>query len=171
MKPPPDPIPERENVLSLWRELHQYARSAAADLTDELMVAQPVPGRTMNHPAWIFSHLWAYGPVLAGILRGEPVADPRDHPFGMGSVPADDLERYGAREDVLQRYFNSYAEAAAVYECVGPDVVDRATPVERWLGRFPTVRALPMQFLVRHNATHLGQLSAWRRAMGLPAVS
>ena len=44
------------------------------------------------------------------------------------------------------------------------------TPLERWRPRFPCVVDLPGQFFVKHNATHLGQLSAWRRAGGRPAV-
>lgn len=162
--------PPGESVLSCWAELRAYAMRLVADLSDEQMVAQPVPGAVMNHPAWILSHLSAYAPVLAGILRGEAVRDPLDHRYGRNSRPEADPDAYLPREDLIRLYCQSYDDAADAVRAVPTRRLREATPIQRWRSRFATIGDLPIQFLVKHNAVHLGQLSAWRRAGGLAPV-
>ncbi len=160
----------RDPIVANWRELRAYAVALVADVGDDAMVGQPVDGVVMNHPAWILSHLAAYGPVVEGILRGEPVEDPLHHPFGRGSVPSPDRSLYLPKGALLDALCDGYDRAADALLAADDSVLERPTPIERWLGRFPTVAFLPSQFFVKHMATHLGQLSAWRRAGGLGPV-
>src|SRR5690606_7300972 len=74
-------------VARTWDKQEDYARRLLADLSDEDMVSQPVPGVTLNHPAWTLSHLTVYSPVLSAILRAEPFEDPINSPFGRDSSP------------------------------------------------------------------------------------
>ena len=53
--------PVSNAIVAQWRELREVAANLVADLTDEQMVGQPVAGVTMNHPAWVLSHLSATG--------------------------------------------------------------------------------------------------------------
>ena len=64
----------------------------------------------------------------------------------------------------------NYYEAAEALRNLTERDLAAETPLERWRPRFPCVIDLPGQFFVKHNATHLGQLSAWRRAGGRPPV-
>jgi len=41
---------------------------------------------------------------------------------------------------------------------------------ERMRSRFATVGQMIYGLMTAHEATHLGQFSAWRRAIGLPSV-
>ena len=159
-----------EPIIAHWRELREYAISLVADLDDQDMVSQPVPGVTMNHPAWVLSHLWAYAPVLTGILRNESIEDPLNHRYGRTSRPEPDLAEYLPRAELIESYIMGYDAAAEALVAAPSEHLASPTPITRWLDRFPTVAYLPAQFLLKHNALHLGQLSAWRRAGGRPPV-
>jgi hypothetical protein len=50
-----------------------------------------------------------------------------------------------------------------------PEALARPAP-ERMRSRFPTVANVLLGLMTSHFASHLGQLSAWRRAVGLPSV-
>jgi hypothetical protein len=164
---PPDFV---ASVLSMTAEHADYTRRLVADLRDEQMIAQPVAGVVMNHPAWILCHLSVYGPVMAACLRGEPFDDPRTHRFGMGSRPVNDLAAYPPRERVIAEHVAGCSAAAEALRAASPARLAEPPPLERWKGRFPDIAFLVMHLMVRHPAVHLGQLSAWRRAMGLPPV-
>ena len=43
-------------ILISWRRNGAYALRLVEGLTPEQFVAQPIPGRVMNHPAWVLSH-------------------------------------------------------------------------------------------------------------------
>ncbi len=169
-------------TLSNYRELREYACRLVADLSDADMVRQPdrvvpagpsspsSPLQAMNHAAWILSHLAAYAPVVAAILRAEPAYDPLNHEHGRNSAPVSDPAAYLPKAELIAHYCRVYDDAAAALETCPPARLLEPTPIERWRPRFPIIADLPVQFLVKHNATHLGQLSAWRRACGWPGV-
>jgi hypothetical protein len=124
----------------------------------------------MNHAAWILSHLSAYAPVVAAILRGGPARDPLNHEHGRNSAPVADPAAYLPRADLIAHYCTVYDDAAAALEACPAARLLEPTPIERWRPRFALLADLPVQFLIQHYASHLGQLSAWRRACGWPAV-
>jgi hypothetical protein len=62
------------------------------------------------------------------------------------------------------------AVAAALRE-TDASILQSEMPVERLRERFPQVGVILPYLVVRHEALHLGQLSTWRRTMGLPATS
>jgi len=156
--------------IRAWHEVRGYAQRLVADLADDDMLAQPVPGVVMNHPAWILSHCALYGPLLAGMLRGEAVEDPKGHRYGFGSQPLDDASAYLPKQELLDRFVAVFDDAAEALRAVTEARLAEPTPLERFRPRFPRIVDLPGQFFVKHNMTHLGQLSAWRRAGGRPAV-
>lgn len=157
-------------TATFWPELRGYAQRLVADLDESEMVAQPVDGVVMNHPAWILGHLGAYGDVLAAILRGSDVTDPIDHPFGRGTIPSANRDDYPSRDDLLRTFIDGYDASVDALAVATPERLAEPPPIDRWAARFPTIGHLPVQFVIRHNAMHLGQLSAWRRAMGRGAV-
>lgn len=134
------------------------------------MVAQPVPSVVMNHPAWILGHLSAYPPVLTTMLVRRTPMDPKDHPFGKDSKPTGDLSVYGSKSAILDEYLRVHDELAVTMERVDAAVLDDPIGVPRWRERFPTVGHACVYLMTTHEATHLGQLSAWRRAGGRPSV-
>ena len=152
--------------LNLW-----YSQKLVADVPDEQMCAQPVAGRVMNHPAFLLGHLaWAAGDVATGLL-GLPPACPEGWKelFGMGAAPSADRSRYPSKAVLLQTLEDAHARLADAVAKATPETLDRPAP-ERMRSRFPTVGAMLVGLMTAHEASHNGQLSAWRRAMGLPPV-
>ncbi|MCB9846393.1 MAG: DinB family protein [Phycisphaeraceae bacterium] len=160
----------RHVILANWKELRDYALRLVDDLDDESLIAQPVAGATMNHPAWILAHLTVYGRVIDDIFRAKPAQDPLTNRYGRQSKPLNDRSEYPERSALIEGFTSSYDAAAAGLQAMHADRMDEPTPIARWIPRFPTIAHLPSQFFVKHMATHLGQLSAWRRAMCLPPV-
>jgi len=157
-------------VLRAWASQRDYAERLVADLSDADMVAQPVSGVTMNHAAWTIGHLSAYPPVLALILEGKPFVDPIKHPFGRDSKPLNDAAAYPRKETLMAGYFADHDRLAQVLERTDISVLAQATPLARWLPRWPLIADAVIHLMIDHESTHLGQLSAWRRAGGRKAV-
>jgi hypothetical protein len=134
------------------------------------MLAQPIDGITMNHPAFILSHLNVYAPILAGMVRAEPVEDPINHRYGRGAKVLADPAEYLAREELIEQFEQLHKDAVEACLACPMDRFNEPVPVERWRPVFTSIGVTPAQFLVSHLGTHLGQLSAWRRAMGKAPV-
>jgi hypothetical protein len=157
-------------VIPVYNFTLTYAQKLVADLPDEQMCAQPVPGRVMNHPAFILGHLaWAEDGA-ASFLGGEPTlgADWKAL-FGMGETPQADRSRYPAKAALLKELEGAHARLVAAVSGATPDVLAKPAP-ERMRNRFPTVGHALLGLMTGHASSHLGQLSAWRRAMGFPSV-
>ncbi len=152
--------------LNLW-----YSQKLVADVPEEQMCAQPVPGRVMNHAAFVLGHLaWAAGDVAFGLL-GLPPTCPEGWKelFGQGATPSSDRSRYPSKAVLLQKLEEAHARLADFVTKATPETLAQPAP-ERARARFPTVGAMLVGLMTAHEASHNGQLSAWRRAMGLPPV-
>jgi hypothetical protein len=160
-------------MLRSWAMQREYAGRLVADLREEEMVSQPVAGVVMNHPAWVFSHLSLYPPTLSAILRGAregEFADPIKSPFGKDSRPLADAGAYASKDALMAQFFDGHDELAAVLGAVKPDALVQPIPLKRWEQRFPRVGDALVHLMLDHEAGHLGQVSAWRRAGGRAAV-
>lgn len=157
-------------ILRSWQYQRDYAVKLVADLSEADMVSQPVPGVVMNHPAWVYGHCGIYPPVLAAMLEGEPFEDPIKHRYGRDSKPSPNRADYPSKNVIVAEFLNGHDRLAAVLERVDPTVVARPIPLERWKQRFPTIADAVAHLMLEHEAGHLGQVSAWRRAGGRPAV-
>jgi len=153
-------------VLRTWRLQRDYAQRLVADLTDQDMVSQPVRGITMNHPAWTFGHIGVYPPVLAAILREEPFEDPIKARYGRDSKPVDDAAEYPSKEDLMRAFFAGHDELERTLAGTPRAILARPIPLARWKDRFPLIADAVLHLMIDHESTHLGQVSAWRRAGG-----
>ncbi len=158
-------------ILISWRRNGAYALRLADDLNDAQFVAQP-PGlpAILNHPAWLFAHLNVYAPICSAMLRRQEFTDPIDHPYGPKSQVRTRQGDYPARSDLLTEYRRSHDDAQRALESIDDRVLAEPNPLERWRTMHPTVGDMVMTLMVKHESHHLGQLSTWRRAMGLPRV-
>lgn len=160
-------------ILGSWAMQRDYAARLTADLSEADMVSQPVPGVVMNHPAWVFSHLSLYPPTLVAMLRGAKegeFADPIKSPYGKDSRPTGDAAAYRPKRELLAAYFAGHDELARELEGADPAVLARPIPLARWEKRFPCIADALVHLMLDHEAGHLGQVSAWRRAGGRAAV-
>ena len=70
-------------------------------------------------------------------------------------------------EEVVERMLRGYRQASEVLRSAEDGLFLQENPLERLRGKFPTVGAALGFYVSGHMMMHLGQLSAWRRAMGL----
>lgn len=158
-------------ILITWRRNAAYALRLVGDLSDHQMTAQPISGKVLNHPAWILSHLTLYTDIAASMLLERTFEDPAEHKYGAKSEPLSDAAAYAARADMIAKYTSAHDEAEAALFSARDTVFASPTPIERWRSLHPTIGDMLVTLMVKHESAHLGQLSAWRRAMGLPRVA
>ena len=158
-------------LLFGWNKNLDYGKRLVADLSETQMVAQPVAdGTPANHAAWVFSHLNVYIPVIECLITGNEIEDPKEHRYGMQSKPEADRDFYPSKQEMLATFVEGHQRVEEALQRVGESALDLPMSLERWKVNMPTVGiALPYLMLVHEN-NHLGQLSAWRRVLGLPAV-
>lgn len=160
-----------ESFVYAWDNQLAYALALVGDLTDEQMVLRP--GGNMNHPAWILGHAAAYHPVTLQLLAGEPVDDPKnDVLYGFaGQGPVDDIKPYGSKQAIVARFADGHERVAQALLAAEPEALRRPPSLERWAKAYPTVEFMLPDLLLHHESLHIGQISIWRRAAGLPSVA
>ncbi len=131
-----------------------------------------------NHAAFVLGHLALYpAKVLARL--GRPPGDtacPDSWPglFEAGAECRDDPDRkiYPPLEELTARFFAGYEAAAKAVAGADDAVLLSPNPTEgRSRELFPTIGAMISFYLCGHVMNHLGQLSAWRRCIGLPPAA
>jgi hypothetical protein len=162
----------RDTVLAAFAWNLRYAEELVADLTDEDWCVPGVRGLE-NHPAWTLGHLVSGVDILAedlGLAREMPAewrelferrgpGDPR--------LPAD--APYPSIAEVLGELRRQHARVAEQWRAISDEALD--APLEwRFDGEFPTTGGAALFLAVTHEAMHLGQVAAWRRARGLPSA-
>lgn len=153
-----------------WDNQLRYALALLEDVTDAQFVTRP--GGTMNHAAWILGHVSLYHPAAVKLLRGEPLDDPADDRlFGFrGDGPIDSIEPYGNKHLLVERFEAGHEEVAQAILNANTDALTQPPSLPRWAEMYPTVEFMLPDLLLFHESMHIGQISTWRRAVGLPPV-
>ena len=155
-----------------------YAERLLAGVTNEMFARFARPGGVVlksNHPAFVFGHLALYPPrVLTHLNRpvGAALCPPQyEALFKNGVECVDDADGtiYPPMEALTKLFFAGFRLAADAVASAPDDVLCAPNPAEgRMRELFPTLGAMLGFYLSGHSQSHLGQLSAWRRAQGLP---
>jgi hypothetical protein len=158
------------SIIYGWDNQLNYATALLADLSDEQMILRP--GGVMNHPAWVLGHISMYHPIVVDLLAGRTFADAKDDVvYGFaGQGPVDDLSVYGTKASIVKRYVDGHEQVAQALLAAQPSDFQRKPSLERWAKIYPTVEFMLPDLLLHHESLHIGQLSIWRRAAGLPGV-
>lgn len=159
-----------ESIIYAWDNGLRYALALLEDVTDEQMVLRP--GGNMNHPAWILGHLSLYYPIVSPLLHGESFADPADDDqFGFrGCGPQSDWMIYGTKAAQLHRLEKGHEDVAEALLNATAEQLNRPPSLPRWSAMYPSVQFMLPDLLLLHENIHVGQISIWRRAAGLPSV-
>lgn len=126
-----------------------------------------------NHPAFVYGHLSIYpARVLEFIGKDASAVRPSERYlelFNQGKACEDDPNGtiYPSMEEIVARYMAGHDAVASVIAEVPDEVFGRELPHEGMRSRFPTIGAFTTFLLASHTMMHLGQVSAWRRCMGL----
>lgn len=129
-----------------------------------------------NHPVFIMGHLALY-PRRALQLAGLEAADIEvpahyDDLFAAGKECRDagSGAEYPPLEEVARCFFAGMDRAIERMPAAEDEVLARENPIEGFRSRAPTIGDAANFLLNNHTMFHLGQLSAWRRCLGLPSV-
>ncbi len=164
-----------ETVLRAYECNLAYARALVSDLSDEDMACAAGVGLE-NHPAFTLGHLVTGAAMVASELGLEmDLPDGWSELFerrgpGDSRLPDDGREtKYPGKDELLAELERQHHRAADAIRTADSAMLDQPCEwrLDRWL---PTVRDLLTFLCTSHEAMHLGQLAAWRRAKGLPAA-
>ena len=153
-----------------------YAERLVGQVPAESFARVPVVGGVpiiINHPAFVLGHLSLY-PVqlaeMAGIqVQGTEVPEHYQTLFKMGAQCVDDPQGrlYPSKDELVERYFTSTDALIARLPDLDTKIFDAPLENPARRGKFGTVGAFLAYLLLAHPQTHLGQVSGWRRCMGM----
>jgi len=156
-------------LLHTWNMNLGYAQRLVADIPDDKMALQPVPG--MNHAAWVLGHLACTADMLGAMIGVKPVCPPEwASLFDWNSSPSSDASQYPSKATLLKALEDAHAGIAAALPGVPESRWSDTTPLEAVRGFLPTLGDCFVFVMAAHENMHLGQVSAWRRVQGMGQV-
>lgn len=156
-----------------------YAERLLAGVTPAMFARFPVAdGKAVatNHPCFVFGHLALYPAKFlenAG-LDAASLAVPKRYTdvFSAGVECRDDADgtTYPAMEEVVAHFRKGHADLFARIREMDDAALAAPPALERARAFLPTLGAVGTFYFLGHTMMHLGQVSAWRRMMGLGAA-
>lgn len=154
-------------ILHEMRFNLEMTNSLVKDVPDDVMTRQF--GELKNHPAWQLGHIVVSHGYLASLIGADYTAPQGwEALFPPGTHPVDDPGLYPDKATLLDELSRVCDALAARLPALDAQALAQPFPEERFRSYWPTLGNGVSFFLTSHFAFHLGQLSAWRRAMNLP---
>ncbi len=126
----------------------------------------------INHPAWSLGHLVVSADHLGQILGLESnLPDGWNKPFVAGGEPSGDLAAYPTKAELLNALKAQHARNTDAAKNADVATFGAPHPNEGTRKYFPTVGDQVTFLMTGHEMGHLGQIAAWRRAMGLGSAT
>ena len=160
-----------QHLLFTYRFNLDRARTLVGDLSDEQMVRQP--NGVVNHPAWILGHLALTSDHLAKLLDCESTFPAAwTEAFKPGGIPSGDAAAFPSKAEILDELAAQHERVATALTNADPAIFARdSTRASVTRQRFPTIGDYAVFLISSHEGSHLGQIAAWRRAMGLGSAT
>jgi hypothetical protein len=159
-----------EHLIQGSRVNLDYAHKLVADIPEENMCLQKVPG--MNHAAWVLGHITYVFDSMVSVYGEKPsMSDDWKKLFNLASKPDADRSKYPSKQALLDAYHAAYERFVEVVKRASPELLAQEFPNPRLRPTLPTIGIAMVHVLTSHQGVHLGQLSAWRRAHGMPSVT
>ena len=156
------------HLLFTYRANLAHITALVSDLTDDQMVHQP--HGLVNHPAWTLGHLALVSNALAVVIGLESTV-PEDWKElfrpGKQVPPGGNATAFPSKDRLLAELTAQHERVAEALGAADPPFLARAHPNEKMRKRFPTIGDFANYLATAHEANHIGQLAAWRRAMGV----
>lgn len=134
-----------------------------------------VEGRPIdsNHPAWVYGHLCIYSPRVLDDLGVDSsaiqVPEKWQELFSPQGRCQDDPsgDLYPSKEVLVDQLLRGYRVVMETLAQTADEKFAEENRNERMRSRFSTVGAMHNFYTGGHFMIHMGQVSAWRRMMGL----
>jgi len=168
LRVPPE-TPMLTSAFHVNQFLLGYCRLLSTDIADERLAEQPAAG--VNHPAWILGHL-AVTADSTGRLLGQEQSLPQGwhKMFGPGSQLTTVRSDYPSKEELLSALEQCFARLRESAAAATPAQLATPTTIPRLRQGLPTTADVVAFLLTGHFGVHLGQLSTWRRLIGIPPL-
>ena len=152
-----------------------YAERMLKDVSAEQFARFAAPGgQTIksNHGAFIYGHLSLYGPrILTQLgLPAPAVPDKFEAAFSKDAKCVDDPDSsiYPSMSEITTFFFDGYKAASEALKVTSDAALHVPNPMPgRMTELFPTMGSMHNFYVGGHMMMHMGQMSAWRRMMGL----
>ena len=158
-----------EQIINVSNTNAYLFEKAVSDIPEHLLCDQSKG--FPNHPLWLLGHVALARSAAVRSLGGE-----FDFPeswaklFGRGSEPVSDPSAYPTRAELLAKYKQAATAFAQLAPRATPEMLSAPHAIVPLQGVFKTVGDLVSGITTLHDALHLGQLTAWRRLMGMPSL-
>ncbi len=130
------------------------------------------PGRMIDHPNGLLGHLTVSADRLGQLLGLESnLPEGWSETFKTGGEPSGDGSVYPSKEEILgalEEQHDRNTEAAKEFDA---SRFAEPHPDEGTRKYFPTIGDMIVFLMTSHEMDHLGQIAAWRRAMGLGSAT
>jgi hypothetical protein len=165
-------IATAEIIVAPFRRAFGYGELLVKDIPDDQFAHMPTPN--LNHPAFNYGHLSLYPNRLFKVIgRPELIVEKPGFTelFQAGSACVEQDGRYPAKDEIVDYWRERYTTAADEISSLPDEAFQQENPLEgRMREIFPTVGVAVNFLLNNHLMVHLGQVSAWRRVIGLGSV-
>lgn len=164
------------NIIADSLELSlSYGERLLKDVTPDKFARYATVGGVVieaNHPAFCYGHLSLYGPrILTQLgIPGPTVPDGFEALFSKDAKCVDDPNGtvYPAMDKITSAFFDGYRAAVTTFRSLPDSALQVPNPMEGPQAvRFPALGSLQNFYAGGHIMMHLGQISTWRRMMGL----
>ena len=147
-----------------------YIKQLVEPVEPGQMAAMPKSqdGIALNPPAWVIGHLAVSMAHVVKMLGGT-VDLPQQWStlFDMKSQPTDEASAYPDKAELLRGLDSVSESLCAALEATTDEQLAAPTPREEFRKLVPTVGDAVTFVGVFHNGLHAGQLTSWRRCMGI----
>lgn len=165
------------NTSSLASQLVLPGAELALGYTDALLKGiedaqfSHMPRPDINSPAFNIGHLSVYGDRMCAMLGRNDLVTPMPYDaelFKAGAPCVDEPGRYPGKSTLVETFLARQRNAIEAMRSADDAALLAENPAEgRFKELFPTVGSAVSFLLVGHVTMHLGQISVWRRVMGL----
>ena len=151
-----------------------YAKALVIDLSDDQMTTIPANGLD-NHPAWTIGHLISGSADLACDLGAEFEMPDNWAELFVRKGPGDprkpilDKSKYPSKHQLIVELENQHNKVKQLLQKIDTNGLTESV-TWHFSNYMPTLSDLVTFMCINHESMHLGQLAAWRRAMGLESA-
>ena len=157
--------PKVRPILRSFAYALDFMAEQVAGISESDRVRQPAG--ILNHPAWIIGHVTYVAQMICGALGAPPwLPDSFAQRYGPGSVPTADATNYETPTAALASLREAADRLTRALEALDESQLDAPFPDPAYRETFPTLADALTQVLVGHTSYHVGQLGAWRKAIG-----
>jgi len=147
-----------------------YGNKLCVDIPADKFGHMPMKG--VNTALFNMGHLAIYADKCLRMIAREDLAHPDDAKwealFKNGSPCLEQDGRYPNKDEIMKRFDQRYTVVADALPSVSDDLFSKPNPMGgRMTEILPTLGAAVMFMCGSHIQMHLGQVSAWRRVMGM----